>query len=81
MKDKILEWFPEEDLLFADGFDDAIIGIEEATFRIIYSIDKCINILMERDGMSDEDATEFFNYNVSTAWVGEKTPIWCIDYL
>jgi hypothetical protein len=34
-----------EEILIADGFNDAIIGIEESTLRLIYSISKCINIL------------------------------------
>ena len=80
MLDKILEWFPEDEILKADGFDDAIIGIEESSQRLIYSCSKCIDILIA-GGMDNEDATEYFNYNVSGAYVGEKTPIWCIDYL
>jgi hypothetical protein len=79
MLDKILEWFPEEDLLKADGFDEAIIGIDEGSMRLIYSKSKCIEILC-RD-MEEEDALEYFSYNVSGAYVGEKTPIWCIDDL
>jgi hypothetical protein len=31
--------------------------------------------------MSEEDAVEYFNFNVRCAYVGEKTPIWCIDDL
>jgi hypothetical protein len=33
------------------------------------------------EGMSEEDAMEHFSYNVSGAYVGEKTPIWCYDLL
>jgi len=68
-----------EGLLTADGFDDALIGIGE---RInldsvaVYDVDKCIDILMSRDGMSREEAVEFFDFNVRGSWVGEKTPIW-----
>ena len=29
MLDKIIEWFPEEEILKADGFDNAIIGIDD----------------------------------------------------
>jgi hypothetical protein len=29
--------------------------------------------------MSEEDALEHFSYNVSGAYVGDKTPIWCQD--
>ena len=78
MIDRILECFPEEDLLKADGFDDAIIGIDNSHMRLIYSKNTCIEILIS-DGMTEEDALEYFECNVSSAWVGEKTPIWCLD--
>ena len=80
MLDKILEWFPEEELLIADGFNDAIMGIEEDTMRIIYSKSKIIDILI-KEGMSEEDALEHFSFNIQGGYVGERTPIWCIDDL
>jgi hypothetical protein len=80
MLDKILEWFPEEEILKADGFDDAIIGIEDDSMRLIYSVSKCIEILVAQ-GMSDEEAVEYFHFNTKCAWVGDKTPIWCTDDL
>jgi hypothetical protein len=80
MLDKILEYFPEEDLLKADGFDDAIIGLDNSNMRLIYSKSICIEILMS-DGMKEEDALEYFEFNVSSAWVGDMTPIWCLDDL
>lgn len=79
MLENILEWFPEDELLIADGFNDAILGIDESSMRIIYSVTKCIEILMQE--MSEEDALEYFNYNVCNAYVGDKTPIWCNDNL
>ena len=66
-----------ETFLKADGFDEAIIGVDETAIRLIYSVKKCIEILM-RD-MSEEDALDYFSYNVSGSYVGEKTPIWCYD--
>lgn len=78
MLDKIIENYPEETFLKADGFDEAIIGIEDNTLKLLYSVKKCIEILM-RD-MPEEDAMEFFEFNVSGAYVGDKTPIWCNDY-
>ena len=77
MLEEILEYYPGEEILKADGFDDAIIGIDWDSLRLIYSVKKCINILAEH--MSEEEAIEYFEYNVSSAWVGEKTPIWCFD--
>ena len=79
MLDKILEWFPEEYILKADGFDEAIIGIETNEMRLIYSVSKCIQILC-RD-MNEEEAVEFFDFNIRGSYVGDKTPIWCVDDL
>ena len=81
MIDKIIEYFPENEFLKADGFDDAIIGIDEVDQRLIYSISKCLEILEKDFNMSQTDAIEYFNFNVSSSYVGDKTPIWCIDYL
>ena len=76
---EIIEQYEDETFLKADGFDEAIIGVDENTMRLIYSVTKCIEILM-RD-MSAEDAMEYFSFNVSGGYVGEKTPIWCVDNL
>ena len=67
-----------DSFLIADGFDDAIIGIDEQSERVIYSISKCIEVLM-KDDMTQEDALEYLYYNCVGAYVGEQTPIWCWD--
>ena len=64
-----------EDMLFADGFDSALIGyIERAGIPSIACYDKykCIEILAE--DMTYEDAHEYFYFNVVGAYVGENTP-------
>ena len=76
MIDIIMHNFPEEHFVIATGFDDAIIGMDEGSMRIIYSIQKCIQILIEQDNMSEDDALEHFDYNVSGSYIGDKTPIW-----
>jgi hypothetical protein len=78
MLDIILEWFPDDEFLKVEGFDDAIIGIDESSMRLIYSESKCIQILIEQ-GMTHEDAIEHFQYNIKNGYVGESTPIWCSD--
>ena len=78
MIDRIMEWFPEEEIVLADGFDKAIIGVSNNDMRVIYSKSLCIDILMSQ-GMDEDEALEYFEYNVSSAYVGEKTPIWCLD--
>ena len=64
-----------EDMLFADGFDDALVGyIERAGMSSIACYDKykCVEILAE--DMSYDDAFEYFYFNVLGAYVGENTP-------
>jgi hypothetical protein len=78
MLEEIIDLYPEIDFLKADGFDEAIIGVDEKDFRIIYSVKKCIDVLIE-NGMEESDAIEYFDFNISGAYVGEKTPIWCYD--
>ena len=69
----------ESDIYKADGFDDAIIGVDYNTGRIAYSISKCITILMIDEQMTELDATEWFYFNVAGAYVGEGTPVWIDD--
>jgi len=76
---KIIDEYPEENFVKADGFDKAIIGIEIVTFRLVYSLSKCIAILMKDYKMGYEEAIEYFDYNVSGKYVGEQTPIWVND--
>jgi hypothetical protein len=76
MLEQILDRY-EDDFLVADGFNAAIIGVDENQMRLVYSVSKCLRIL-ESD-MSEEEALEYFTFNVSGAYMGEKTPIWCWD--
>jgi len=65
-----------EGLLFADGFDDAIIGVAERIGMepvVAYSTHKIIEIL-SRD-MTEDEAVEYFEFNILGAYVGERTPV------
>lgn len=80
MLEEILEYYPDETFLKADGFDDAVIGVEIAEpMRLVYSVKKVIETLITEDEMSLEDALEHFEYNIRGSYVGEQTPIWCDD--
>ena len=80
MLDIIMEQNPEGEFLKADGLDEAIIGYDDQTGRLIYSMSKIIDILIIDDGMTEEDALEHYYYNIHGGYLGEKTPIWCCDY-
>lgn len=64
-----------EQALFADGFDDAIIGYDAVKFIVVYDYDKCSDILMKRDGMTRHEAHEFMEFNVVGSYVGDFTPL------
>lgn len=64
--------------LLCDGFDDAIIGMAERINMepiVAYSVNKIIDIMMERDGMQYEEALEYYDYNILGSWMGDNTPI------
>ena len=64
-----------EEMLFADGFEDALIGyIERAGIPSVacYDKHKCIDILAA--DMPYDEAHEYFYFNVVGAYMGENTP-------
>lgn len=75
-KQDIIDTYEDEELLFVDGFDAAIIGIDTVSYRVVYNKEIMIEVLIA-EGMSYEDALEHFSYNIEGAYVGEKTPIYC----
>jgi hypothetical protein len=76
LKHTISEYNPEA--MFADGFDEAIMGYS-SDGKVIYSADQIIGTLMNRDGMTDEEAVEYFNFNIECAFIGEFTPIYMYE--
>jgi|TARA_R110000824_G_scaffold50037_1_gene140124 hypothetical protein len=76
LKEAIAEHNPEA--LFADGHDHAIMGYA-TDGRVIYSVDQIICGLMNRDGMTKEEADEFFSFNIECAYVGDYTPIYMYE--
>lgn len=70
------------DVLFADGFDEAIVGVAYKCgqgISVAYDTTSCILILMGRDDMSEMEAVEYFEYNVLGSFVGESTPVFIME--
>ena len=72
--EQMIELWPDEEFLIAEGYDDAIIGLDDASGKLVYDVDKIIRILM-KGGMSYDEASEFYDYNILNSYVGEKTPL------
>jgi hypothetical protein len=80
MLEEILEYYPDETFLKADGLDSAVIGVQVGEpMRLIYSVTKIIEHLVTKDDMTVEDAMEHFEFNIRGSYAGEQTPIWCDD--
>tara|TARA_R100001198_G_C5179131_1_gene176588 strand:+ start:669 stop:896 length:228 start_codon:yes stop_codon:yes gene_type:complete len=63
-------------MMIMDGFDDCIAGVVQRYGQptiVCYDKEKVLEQLMD-DGMTDEEAVEYFEYNQIGAWVGEQTP-------
>ena len=67
--------YEDQDILLADGFEDAFVGVVEsfaAAPKACYNYDACIDILMK--DMDEGEALEYMEFNVTSAYVGEFTP-------
>ena len=64
------------DAFYADGYDEALVGIARRCGQpdvAAYDANKIIGILA-RD-MSEEEAEEFYEFNIVGAWMGPNTPV------
>lgn len=73
---EVNEALDQTEARLAVGFEDALIGWVQRfnTTVPLYDRERCIEILVQRDGMDYEGAQEFFDFNVVGAWVGDGTP-------
>ena len=67
----------------ADGLDRAIMGTVVSFGRketVLYSVSQILDILMERDNMSSDEALEFFEHNILGSYNGEGMPAYLNDH-
>lgn len=71
---RLQEEYPEA--LTMDGYDDCIIGVcTRFGQEPIVAYDRAKVILkLQQDGMTYEEAEEFFEFNQIGAWMGDRTP-------
>ena len=75
-KEHLMQVLEEEECLTADGFDDALVGCTYgANVVAVYDIQRMIEVLVN-EGMDHDDAVEFLEYNVVSAYLGDKTPLY-----
>jgi hypothetical protein len=77
--DELMEVLAEEECLLAEGYEDALIGYTAGINRVaVYEVGKMIQIRMQEDGMSYDEAVECIEFNTIGAYVGEKTPVYVV---
>ena len=83
---RILEVLTNEnpEAIIYDDMDEALIGIYRGDLArqsmqevpiAVYSYVKFVEIYIKRDGMTEEEAIEFFDFNVRGAYIGESQPL------
>lgn len=74
---RCLDTAGDETLVFIDGHDDAILGVAEVEGnpRVVYDRGSIVHGLMRRDGMDEEGAEEFVDYNIEGCMVSPSPPI------
>lgn len=82
---EIVDWLADTDeqMLLMPGYDDALIGWVEQIGRppiALYDIEKLMDIMMNKEGMTEEEAWEHYHYNIVGGWVGEYTPAFAYLY-
>ena len=81
-REELIELAGDDELLFADGFDEAILGIGARCGQpqlVVYSHARCIDILLKRGVTTVDEAEEYFEFNVAGAWMGDRTPLFLYD--
>lgn len=66
----------EEEMLVMDGYDDCIIGtVERFGQPPIYCYDKeKVLLQLQSEGMTEDEAIDWFYFNQIGAWMGDTTP-------
>ncbi len=73
-----------EDAIVFDSpdYNDAIIGVTHDD-RVVYSHSLMVRCLVAEDGMTEEEAVEFIDYNTlgSLPYIGDKGPVVVFDLI
>ena len=77
-REELMIILEENECIVYPDLEDALVGcVENSNGEIValYDIDKIVDIFMDRDGMTYEEAVEYYDFNVARMYVGAKTPL------
>ena len=67
-----------DDLMFATNFDNAIIGVSmgiSCGTKVVYDAEEMARTLVVSEGITEQEAWEYLEFNTFNAYVGDNTPI------
>lgn len=77
-------------MLKMDGLDEAIVGMADVWVpngagamtieKLVYNGEKIVEVLMAQ-GMTEEEAYEFVDFNIAGAYMGDETPVIVWPYI
>ena len=71
----------DEEMLLANGLEEALVGyVERCAFEPVacYDYERAVQVFVDQ-GMTEEEAREWMEFNVVGAYMGEKTPMFLHD--
>ena len=84
MIQELNDTFTDDDLMTFDGYDEAILGYHHDSGRVVYSMEKLVDMIYNEHSIWDEkftrsDAFDHFAYNFQNNHCGPKTPMIIYD--
>lgn len=81
LKELLEEFYPDDSFIILDGLDECVKGVTVVGSKryLVYSIANIASLLRRRDGMTYEEAMEFIDFNITSAYFGEANPIFLED--
>ena len=71
--DRVAQFDPE--IMLADGYDDCLVGLTLRDDQWVALYDATLIIEKLSQVMTDDEAIEFFEFNITGAYVGPRTPV------
>jgi len=79
VRQMVAEWMgPDDEVAFFDGLEDAIIGVASQYTQpplVVYDERAIIDHFIDEEHMTEEEALDWYGYNVADLWVGDGTPL------
>jgi hypothetical protein len=67
--------------LVLTDFDECIIGVacNNGKRAVVYSINRMVDYMITKDGLTYEEATDYLSYNTLGTWSGDGTPVYIYE--